>query len=121
MGCSLVGNGELVGLHGQPRHCLTRLMHLSSDALPISLGIETGRATSCVASPQAASNLVDGLRNDRTDAPSADMSADRARGVRAIREDRLRSTAWSRRPTSQSPWRHTLPGSPVTVVYLQLG
>jgi hypothetical protein len=99
--CGLVGDGELVGAHGQAAPLLEPgAASFDGVALLVCLGIEAGRAASGAASPRAVSDLVGRLRNDRTDAAPAEMPANRAGAIRSIREDGLRPCPWSSGSTS---------------------
>lgn len=88
-----VGQGKLVRPHGQAAPLLgTTDAPLDSVALFVCLGVEGGRAASIATSPQPVSDLIRRLRNDGTDPALTKMSADRAGGIRAIRQDGLRSS-----------------------------
>ncbi|GAA5032617.1 hypothetical protein GCM10023335_75320 [Streptomyces siamensis] len=102
----LVGKGELVGAHRQTTPLLGAVdAPLNSVALLVRLGIETRWAASCMASPQAVSDLVGGLRDDGTDAGPAEMPADCTGGIRTIRQDGRRPGPGS--VESASPFRAT--------------
>lgn len=93
MECGLIGNGELVRSHRQASPLLQPVdASLDSVALLVYLSIETRRAPSCAASPEAVSDLAGGQRNDGTDATTTEVPVDRAGRVRAIRENSLWSS-----------------------------
>ena len=102
-----VSQGKLVGAHRQTSPLLEAVdAPLDGVALLVCLSIETRRTASRTASPQAVTDLVRGLRDDRPDPASAKMAADRPRGVRTIREDGI----WSGPGSPGSASRHSDPG-----------
>lgn len=75
----MIGEGKLVCSHRQAAPLLeSGDAPLDGIALLVRLGVEAGRAGSGAASPQAVANLVGGLRDDRTDAATTEVPADRA-------------------------------------------
>src|SRR5690606_33131912 len=93
--CGLVSDGELVRPHSKAAPLLEPGdAPLDGIALFVCLGVETGRAASGAASPQAMADLVGGLRNDRADAASTEVIPDRAGRVGPIRKDGRRAGSW---------------------------
>lgn len=79
MECGLVGNGELVGSHGQAAPLLEPVdASFDGVALLVRLGVETGRATTGATSPQSVTDLVGGLRDHGTDSAPPEMLTDGA-------------------------------------------
>jgi len=69
----LVGDGELVGSHGQTAPLLEPVdTAFDRVALLECFDIEGGRAASGTASPQPMADLVGGLRDDSADPASAE-------------------------------------------------
>lgn len=102
--CGLVGKGEFVGPHGQAPPLLeSGDAAFDAVALSVCLGVETGRATSSAPSPEAVTDLARRLWDDGPDAASTEMRADRAGGVRPVREDERRSSPWSPKSCSWNP------------------
>ncbi|GAA2600316.1 hypothetical protein GCM10009863_12070 [Streptomyces axinellae] len=77
MECGLVGDRELVGSCGQAAPLL-EAVDAPLDGVPlfVCLVVEAGRTATGSPSPQAVANLVGRLRDDRTDAPTPQVSAD---------------------------------------------
>lgn len=97
----LVGDGELVRPHCEAAPLLeSGDAPLDGIALLVCLGVEAGRAASGAASTPTVADLVGGLRDDRTDAASPEVAADRAGGVGAIRKDDRRAVSW---PAASAP------------------
>ncbi len=104
MECGPVRESEFVGPHGQAAPLLKSIdASLDDIALLVRLSIKGGRAASGTTSPEAVSNLVGRLRDNRSDSASAQIPADGAGGVRAVGEDHLRSGSGSPRPGSRDP------------------
>lgn len=67
------------------------------------LGVEAGRAASGAASPQTVTDLIGGLRDDRTDATPTEVPADRAGRVGTIRKDDRRAGSWPAESAPRDP------------------
>jgi hypothetical protein len=77
--CGLVGDGELVGSHGQTTPLLEAIdAPFDGIALLIRLGVEAGRAATGAASPSSVTDLVGGLRDHGTDTSLPKILTDRA-------------------------------------------
>jgi hypothetical protein len=77
--CGLVGDGELVGSHGQTTPLLEPVdAPFNGIALLIRLSVEAGRATTGAASPQSVTDPVGGLRDHGADTSPSEMLTDRA-------------------------------------------
>lgn len=77
--CGLVGDGELVGPHGQAAPLLERVdASFDGVALLVCLGVEGRWAASGAASPQPVADLVGRLGDDGADSASAKVTSDRA-------------------------------------------
>lgn len=91
MECGLVGDGELVRSHGQAAPLLEPGdASLDRVALLVRLRVEGRRSAAGTASPQTVADLVGRLGDDSVDAALAEVTADRAGRVRAVREDGIR-------------------------------
>lgn len=107
MQCGLIGEGELVGSHGQTAPLLEPIdTPFDGVALLVCLSVEAGRATTGATSSQAVSDLVGGLWHDGMDPTPAEMPADRRGRVGAVRKGCLWPSTWS----SGSGSRHPEPG-----------
>ncbi|GGZ37468.1 hypothetical protein GCM10010365_67740 [Streptomyces poonensis] len=104
MACGLVGDGELVGSHGQAAPLFEPVdAPFDRIALPLCLGIKSGRATAGAASPQTVTDLAGRLRDDGTDSAPTEMTAHRTGRIRAISQDGLRSGSRSSESASRNP------------------
>jgi len=113
--CGLISDGELVRPHGEAAPLLeSGDAPLDGIALFVCLGVETGRAASGAASPQAMADLVGGLRDDRTDTASTEVPANRAGRVGAIRKDGRGAGSWPAESAPRDPDSRCLKGRRVT-------
>lgn len=79
MECGLVGDGQLVGSHGQAAPLLEPVdAPFDRVALLVRLRVESRWATAGVTSPQTVADLVGGLGDDSADSAWAEVTSDRA-------------------------------------------
>lgn len=103
MECGLGGDGELVGSHAQAALLLEPIdAAFDRVALLVRIGIKGGQSATGTATPLAVTDLVRRLRDDGTDPAPAETASDRAGRILTVRQDSVRPSPRSSRPSPRN-------------------